>query len=77
MEQILFAGTPAYTSPGGIFCVTSDKAPITEFSPIVTPGIITLLTPTKTLLPIVTSSYTRFDPYFSQIPIGPPLCVSV
>ncbi len=47
-------GIPYASEFDGISEFTSDFAPITTLSPIVTPGRMTQSTPIKTLFPIVT-----------------------
>src|SRR5579859_2765735 len=53
---ITLHGLPAAITFGGMFLVTTLLAPITEFSPIVTPLSTTLFTPNQTLSSITTSS---------------------
>ena len=47
-------GLPTATTPAGISLVTTDPAPMTLLSPMVTPGQMTTLPPIQTLLPIRT-----------------------
>ena len=47
------AGAPAHTEYGGTSLVTTDPAPMTAPSPIVTPPIIIHFIPIHTSLPIV------------------------
>src|SRR5690349_4044881 len=46
------AGTPAATENGGMSDVTTEFAPMTQRSPIVTPVVTTTFTPHHTLSPI-------------------------
>jgi hypothetical protein len=46
---IFFAGLPAQTSFGGTDFVTTEEAPIIEFSPMVMPFNIVVWAPIKTL----------------------------
>ncbi len=46
-------GFPTAIESDGISLATMEPAPITTLSPIVTPGSITELVPTKTLFPII------------------------
>lgn len=56
ISLIILHGFPyANTLPGSVF-VTTLPAPIVTLSPMVTPGIIILLTPIQTLLPIHTGA---------------------
>ena len=47
-------GLPTATTPAGISLVTTDPAPMTLLSPMVTPGQMTTLPPIQTLLPMRT-----------------------
>ena len=53
MLLIIFAGFPATTQFLGISFVTTEPAPITELSPIVTPGKTIAPAPIHTLLPML------------------------
>ena len=47
-------GLPTATTPAGMSLVTTDPAPMTLLSPMVTPGQMTTLPPIQTLLPMRT-----------------------
>lgn len=55
----IFAGLPTATEFSGTFFVTTLPAPITELSPILTPGRIILPEPIQTFLPIQTADGIR------------------
>ena len=55
MARITRQGLPAATTLSGRSFVTTLPEPITTLSPMVTPGLITLLPPIQTLSPMVTS----------------------
>ena len=61
---ITLQGLPAAITPDGISLVTTLPAPITELSPILTPGIIHALPPIQTLFPILIDTVFSID--FSQ-----------
>ena len=50
---IILAGTPTATEYGGSDFVTIAPAPITQPSPMITPGIIIALAPSQTSFPMV------------------------
>ena len=54
MVLITLAGTPAANESEGISLVTTLPAPITQLSPIVTPGHTTTLAPNQQSFPMVT-----------------------
>ena len=56
-----FAGVPIATTLAGISFVTTEQAPITELSPIVTPGRIVTLEAIQTFFPMKTG---QLHPYF-------------
>jgi len=49
-------GTPPIIANGGMSLVTTELAPIIALSPILHPGLIRILTPIQTSLPIITLS---------------------
>ena len=59
ISRITLQGTPAAKELAGISLVTTDPAPITAPSPMVTPGVITELDPIHTSFPITTGAGYR------------------
>ncbi len=55
-SAITWHGLPTAMESAGMSWVTTAPAPIIELSPMVTPGQITTLPPSHTLLPMVTSA---------------------
>ena len=51
--RITLAGFPTATAPAGMSLTTTDPAPTTASSPMVTPGQTITPPPSQTLLPIV------------------------
>ena len=56
------AGRPAANTPAGMSFVTTEFAPITDPSPMVTPGITQTFRQSQTLFPITTGPRYIFAP---------------
>ncbi len=54
ISLMTFAGAPAATTPAGRSFVTTEFAPTTVLSPIVTPPVTTQFVPNQQLSPILT-----------------------
>ena len=54
ISRITRAGTPAANELAGMLLVTTLPAPMTQLSPIVTPGHTTTFAPNRQSLPMVT-----------------------
>jgi len=65
--SITRAGFPTARLWGAIFVITTEPAPITQWSPIVTPGNMIERAPIKQCDPIVLSNATRssFAPFLA------------
>lgn len=76
-EPTTRAGLPATTEPETTEPVTTDPAPITQLSPIRTPGRMMAPAPTNTSDPILTRANLKRRPFSSRTNQPEPSCVTI